>query len=107
MKQLYDVEGKPLLRQELPELADRATFEGLCEFTRYNDVLEIKGTCFHCGSKCVQILRIGRPELLTPDDEPQVRKIASDCLRRNHACPMMHDGKDTVDDFIKRVGGRV
>ena len=106
MINLYDAEGRPLLRQDLPELKDRATFEGLAEFTRYGDALEIKGTCFHCGSKCVQVLRF-KPEAVRDRNEPELRKIAIACLRRNHACPMMHDGKDTVEDFIKRVGGRV
>jgi len=103
---LVDPDGRPITLADKPPFVEKGNcFEGEVKITRYNDRVIVKGKCWWCGHLVVQTLHIADPAAIKPEDETALNKIAIHQLQQNHDCQVKHDGKDTIDDFIRKVGG--
>lgn len=104
---LQDLNGRPIDTADKPKLLTRGVFEGTVEFKFFKDAVEYAGECFHCTGVVAGVLRIEQPEMQkkvrSPFEEICLKKEVADIIRRRHECPVLHEGKQDVDEWLRQV----
>lgn len=109
MRNLENINGQLLGKMTAPLIKAGKVFEGIMDFKWYRDAVEYGGTCFHCQGVVAGVLRIEDPALQTDGvrsaaDQFAIKRTVQNIVQSRHQCSRLHDGKDDVDEFLRKAG---
>jgi len=84
----------------------RPFFEGPVEMQYFKDAIEVKGVCCNCKGTIAGVIRVPKvmqAEYNTLNGRDAVREQVLDIVQRRHVCSLNFEGKDDVQDFLRRL----